>query len=696
MNRDWWIKFPIFLAIFFCLYAYGLIHNSLSTYAQLKEKEEARIVAENAQRADTFGDYLREERRFAAELARGPELGNFLANRALGMSLQYGLQSSLDAVAEAFLRAMSERKIGDEALYTGFVFRDASGATLVDTRLDRTLATPATGSDLTIDPERALATLVAPVAYRGVNEGLLMVSSDLAPLLRFLLPAPDTAPYRVILLTPEGHQVKTSAMSPDLTAPLLKKISQMADGRIEIAPESEGRPAIIRHTVPGTRLILASLLPETSLSDSQRDQGFLLIAGLFPPLVLLATLLFERMRRRNAKNELALRASRLRLMAISDNLFEGIALIDEQGRIAFVNRPALRIMGISGEPKDLVGSPIEALLQLPKQNAPWHAAIARGETVIDGDAVLTSPNGQEIAAAYGCTPLMDAEQGTSAIISFRDISALKRAQFETLQSARLVSIGQLAAGIAHEINTPAQYIGDNLAYIEDSLKLLCAIIESVPDKAVLLAGLENPPSLKKLDFMLKELPPALRDSRDGVAQIARIVSSMKEFSHPGSSEHGDTDINRAIENTLAVSRNAWKNLAEVERDFDPTLPMVCCHGGEINQVLLNLILNAAQAIESSGKPLPGRINISTRQSNDAVEIRITDSGNGIPAAIRDRIFDPFFTTKSVGKGSGQGLAICRNVVVVKHGGTIEAGGIEGEGACFTVRLPIEASLPVEE
>jgi signal transduction histidine kinase len=268
-----------------------------------------------------------------------------------------------------------------------------------------------------------------------------------------------------------------------------------------------------------------------------------------------------------------------------------------------------------------------------------------------------------------------------------------------MQSARLSSIGQLAAGIAHEINTPIQYIGDNLRYLDGAMTKLGGVIEAgralaaqaaaLPDLAEAAARFDETATRSKVGRLLTEIPDAVAESLDGIAQIARIVLSMKEFSHPGATAKTATDINRSLESTLTVCRNNWKHAAEIERDFDPDLPPVICHAGELNQVFLNLILNAAQAIESSGKPLPGRIAISTRRVGEGVEIRFADSGTGIPPEIRDRLFDPFFTTKPVGKGTGQGLAICRDVVTVKHGGTIEAGGDVGVGAVFTIRLPIE-------
>lgn len=259
------------------------------------------------------------------------------------------------------------------------------------------------------------------------------------------------------------------------------------------------------------------------------------------------------------------------------------------------------------------------------------------------------------------------------------VAALKdkrRAEHEALQASKLASIGQLAAGIAHEINTPSQYVNDNLSYIGSALPELLAAARG-----------EKPLSERDAAIFSEDLPAAVAEALQGVERIAKIVGSMKEFSHPGTTDMSNADINKALENTLTVSQNAWKMAAEVERRYDPNLPPVLCFASEINQVFLNLILNAAQAIESSGKKLPGRILIETFEEGGSVVVRVTDSGNGVPDELRERIFDPFFSTKQVGQGTGQGLAISRDVVEAKHGGRIEVGGKAGEGATFTVRLP---------
>jgi signal transduction histidine kinase len=204
----------------------------------------------------------------------------------------------------------------------------------------------------------------------------------------------------------------------------------------------------------------------------------------------------------------------------------------------------------------------------------------------------------------------------------------------------------------------------------------------------------NDPACAAWTDETREVLSAIDDSQEGVQRISEIVSSMKEFSHPGVSGLAEADINRALETSLTVTRNQWKNVAKIERHLAPDLPRPRCDTGKINQVFLNLIVNAAQAIEESGKPYPGLITLSTSHVDGWVEIRIADTGTGIDAKTRERIFDPFFTTKPVGTGTGQGLAICHDVVVVKHGGTINISGAQGEGAEFIIRLPVSPAVDI--
>ena len=187
------------------------------------------------------------------------------------------------------------------------------------------------------------------------------------------------------------------------------------------------------------------------------------------------------------------------------------------------------------------------------------------------------------------------------------------------------------------------------------------------------------------------MPASIDQSLEGIGRISEIVRAIREFSHPDAREKTAIDINHAITTTLTVAKNQIKYVADVETDFDTSLPPVSCHPGELNQVILNLLVNAAHAIEGAASESKGRITVSTRRVADRVEIRIADSGTGIPEAIRKKIFDPFFTTKEPGKGTGQGLAICHTIITKKHGGTITVDSEPGEGATFVVCLPLDGS-----
>ena len=394
--------------------------------------------------------------------------------------------------------------------------------------------------------------------------------------------------------------------------------------------------------------------------------------------------------------ESALEESRRRLKMITDSLAEGVVVVNQAGVIIFAN-PAVKHLLECEDLGDLEGYPINAVFRLDGDNpgklpqVDWNRTITENVTINDDDSVILTQGGKKRPVAYTCAPLREGGAKQSAVISFRDIQALKEAQRDMIQSSRLASVGQLAAGIAHEINTPIQYIGNNLKFIRDSMGTLINALETFRS-----GGQVTPEDCAKLDFLHEEVPVAVEESQDGIAQISRIVLSMKEFSHPGTKSKTRIDINRSIQSTLTVSRNVWKHVANVIEDFSPSLPSVLCYAGELNQVVLNLIVNAAHSIEGAGKDLPGTIKVSTLYADGIVEIRVEDSGTGIPDEIRDRIFDPFFTTKGVGKGTGQGLAICRDVVVTKHGGRLDVESRQGQGATFIVRLPVDGTVEDQE
>lgn len=281
----------------------------------------------------------------------------------------------------------------------------------------------------------------------------------------------------------------------------------------------------------------------------------------------------------------------------------------------------------------------------------------------------------------------------------KELEQRKRLEGQLVQAQKLESIGQLAAGVAHEINTPIQYVGDNTRFLQDSFKSLMQVVKQYENQLDLNAGTKDWQDRFKeiqallteidMEFLKQEIPTAFEQSIDGVGRVAKIVQALKDFSHPGDSEKSLSDLNVAIESTLTVCCSRWKYVAEVDLDLDPNLPLVPCLLNEFNQVILNLIVNAADAIdETNADESMGRISISTHLDDDWVTIRISDTGPGVPQEIRKKIFDPFFTTKDIGKGTGQGLAISYDVVVNKHGGALELETEPGKGSTFIMRLPL--------
>lgn len=276
---------------------------------------------------------------------------------------------------------------------------------------------------------------------------------------------------------------------------------------------------------------------------------------------------------------------------------------------------------------------------------------------------------------------------------------LEQAELERQESQaqRMEALGTLAGGVAHEINTPVQFVGDNVRFLKDAFAELKGVLRACqnlpasakddPALAASVRALEDAMAGADLDFLLTEIPPSIDQSLEGIARIAEIVKAIKGFSHPDEAEMTPADINQLIKTTVTVSRNQWKYVAEMKLDLDPDLPPVSCLPGQINQVLLNLIINAAYAIEETGQQ--GRIGIATRRDEAWLEITVSDSGCGIPAQNLQKIFEPFFTTKGVGRGTGQGLAITHSVVTRKHGGTLAVDSEVGRGTTFTIRLPLE-------
>ncbi len=397
------------------------------------------------------------------------------------------------------------------------------------------------------------------------------------------------------------------------------------------------------------------------------------------------------------------------LSSITHTMGEGCVVVDTEGVVTFVNQEAEWILG--WDASDMLEKRWLELVS-GEDAGGMKAENALTETLRDGmsrrigEESFRHQDGFLIPVSYTVSAMGDENEISGAVITFNDISERKRAEEERSNMERqlnqlhkMEAVGQLAGGIAHEINTPIQYIGENLRFLQEANEDVGSLLDayhSLLESAQQVETLQ--PQVKKIkalaeeveiDYLLEETPKSLKQSLAGTEQVARIVLAMKEFAHPGSRKMASADLNRIIQNAVAVSKNEWKYVADAELRLDPNLPEVYCMGGEVSQVLLNLIVNAAHAIEGADRQDKGTITISTAALDGEVEVRVSDNGTGIPEAVRESVFNPFFTTKEVGKGTGQGLAIAQDIIAGKHRGQLYFETETDKGSTFVIRLPLK-------
>ena len=410
--------------------------------------------------------------------------------------------------------------------------------------------------------------------------------------------------------------------------------------------------------------------------------------------------------------EEALRRNVSLYATIHRHVVDLIAIIDGHGRRLYTSPSYLFVLGYSQEE-------MQALSSLSLLHPEDHDRVAEAlHGVMEGRPTqglgyrLRHRDGRWLDFESKAAIIPDDGTGTArALVVARDVTERKASErnqaameVQLRQAQKLEAIGQLAAGIAHEINTPTQFIGDNTSFLRDAFQDAFGLVGKLAEHLTAIAagsGREADlarTAMKELEtadlrYFQDEIPKAIQQSLEGVGRISKIVKAMKDFSHPGGETKTLTDLHQAIESTITVSRNEWKYAANLVTEFDPDLPLVPCFPGEFNQVILNLIVNAAHAIEAAhgGQDSGhlGQIRVGTRLGRDEVLVFVTDDGTGIPAAVQARMFDPFYTTKAVGKGSGQGLAIAHAVIVEKHQGRITVESVLGQGTTFTLHLPLE-------
>jgi PAS domain S-box-containing protein len=400
-----------------------------------------------------------------------------------------------------------------------------------------------------------------------------------------------------------------------------------------------------------------------------------------------------------------LTSAREQLDAVVQCAPASILAVDRDGKIQFTNwaPPAIGKESVIGtnvlehvipEARELFTSRMKAVLETgTPQTLEMHRRLA---------------DGGEIWYACHLGAMRGGDAVIGVVVTWQDVTELKQTQAESISNQRLAAVGTLAAGIAHEINTPVQFVNDSIFFLRSAVRDLFEVVETLQVVRRTVEASPTTPALGEavgaaarsqekadLPYLIENVPAAFERCVEGLERIAIIVRSMKEFAHPARKEMAVVDLNRAIQNTLVIAGNEYKYVADLETAFGD-LPPINCYVNDINQVVLNLIVNAAHAVSDAvtGTSRRGTIAIETRLDGEEVEISIRDTGTGIPEAVRARIFDPFFTTKEVGRGTGQGLALAWRIIKEKHGGDVTFDTKVGEGTTFRVRLPVSGKPQV--
>jgi PAS domain S-box-containing protein len=398
------------------------------------------------------------------------------------------------------------------------------------------------------------------------------------------------------------------------------------------------------------------------------------------------------------QREQELRESEERYRELFENASAAIFTVDLQGHFTSLNCSGQQILGYTEEeavklaPYELVAPGYRKVLDEQR------TAMLAGETELAAEIEVTAKNGRRVRLEAKPRLILRGGEPVGIQVIVRDITGRDLAEMELHQAQKLESVGRLASGIAHEINTPVQFVGDNTRFLKDAFVSLKTLLDKTSElRKAAAAGSVDPGILRAMQdmeedlncqYLLDEIPRAIAQSLEGVERIATLVRAMKEFAHPEAKEMGPADLNQALRSTITVSRNEWKYVADVETDF-AELPPVVCNIGELNQVFLNLLVNAAHAIGDVVKSgSKGKIAIRTEEEDGKVHISFSDTGSGIEESIQSKIFDPFFTTKEVGRGTGQGLAIARSVIVERHRGALTFESAVGKGTTFHIRLPL--------
>ncbi|MCP4605723.1 MAG: PAS domain S-box protein [Proteobacteria bacterium] len=388
---------------------------------------------------------------------------------------------------------------------------------------------------------------------------------------------------------------------------------------------------------------------------------------------------------------------------------EGILVADsETMELKYANPAFCNMLGYSE--KELIGKHVTDIH--PEENSELVISKFNSPTREEKSLIKEIPclrKDKELVSADITVSLIELEGDPCSIAFFTDVTKRRSIEDQLIQAQKFESIGRLTVGIVHEIDTPAKYVSNNTKFLKESFGDLTNVyrkyedlkkaVEDGRDSAEIVECIENALEETDVEYLLENIPNVTNQFLEAINGILNMLQAIKEFSHSGTGKKMYLDINKTLETTIVLCRNEWKNIANIETEFFPNMPPVLCLPGDLTQAFLNIIVNAAHAVDEVQKEkadqTKGAITITTRKTDDFAEIRVEDTGSGIPENIGDRVFEPFFTTKNMGKGTGQGLSIARSAIVDKHKGRLFFETKEDRGTTFVIQLPLKTDKFIE-
>jgi len=704
--------------IFYVCILLVLYHESSQ---ELQANYLERYKSETEKKAFLVENFFSERKDDLKNLSQSREIGVYFENRALGMSPEYGLNLSLPAIAEHFQDLLLHKNYYNNRIYTRIALLDKRGAILVDTGPEtpplknlKSYLSPGYRDDAYVLVKNGDIGVSIAYYFKGRYEAQLVAWIDGDVVFKQFMSDVSSDKDRVWLLlkntTPPTPLTAKSAGAPDFLKPGFASKTSWPEWakpvQFEEALKDGGRREWIGLAIPvqGTDFLYVRETQKTDVlgrvSPRMQLLGMISLAvlilgiGIFNILLNIKTQKLKERLEESLHNEVDI------YKTLSEKSFTGVFVI-QGGVFRYITQNAAATFGYDMD--SLIGMKHESIV-LPEDQAQFSAM---SEEMIGGGRktpyefrILTQNH--EIRWIMETTSPITFGARPAILGNCIDVTEKRQKDVLELHAIKLQSIGQLAAGIAHEINTPIQFVMDNIYFMKSSFEEMLELIgmlgevnaDNLSDVSFLrglCARVHAKREAMDIDFLRDEIPQAIQQSMDGLDRVTKIVMAMREFSHPGGEEKKDIDINQSVESTITLTRNVWKHTADMATDLAADLPLVKGYSTDFNQVLLNMIVNASQSIEEkigADQGVKGLIEISTRAREHFVEICIRDSGTGIPEEAQARIFDPFFTTKEVGKGTGQGLTLAHHIVVNKHGGNIRFETKPGEGTAFYIELPL--------